>query len=72
MILFSVISFFYREEEGSGQFHKDYHIIFVPRKSILCESKLKVRVHSCILSVLPLLSYLQNNIFCFPDVFFSG
>jgi len=31
-----------REEESGGHFRKDFHIFFVPRKSLLCEKKLKV------------------------------
>ena len=33
--------FFDREEESAG-FRKEFHIFFVPRKSLLCERKLKV------------------------------
>ena len=45
---FSVVIFngcflvFHREEESAG-FRKEFHIFFVPRKSLLCEKKLKVR-----------------------------
>jgi len=32
----------HREEDSGGRFRKDFHIFFVPRKSLLCEKKLKV------------------------------
>ena len=31
-----------RTEEASGRFHIEFHIFFVPRKSLLCEKKLTV------------------------------
>jgi len=35
---------FFREEAGaSSPFKKSFHIVFVPRRSVLCEKKLKVR-----------------------------
>ena len=37
-----MVSCLYREEESAGHFRKDFHIFFVPRKSLLCEKKLKV------------------------------
>lgn len=36
------VCFLCREEETGGHFRKDFHIFFVPRKSLLCEKKLKV------------------------------
>ena len=33
--------FFCFREDQKGGFRKEYHIIFVPRKSLLCEKKLK-------------------------------
>lgn len=33
-----------RTEEMQGRFRKEYHIFFVPQRTLLCEQKLKVRV----------------------------
>lgn len=38
------IPYWFFREEHKGGFRKEYHIIFVPRKSLLCEKKLKVNL----------------------------
>lgn len=41
-----------KEEEASGPFHKEFHIFFVPRKSLLCEKRLKeLGVHGSFTSI---------------------
>ena len=40
-IVFILLPFLYFREDQKGGFRKEYHIIFVPRKSLLCEKKLK-------------------------------
>ena len=37
------MSYFVSSEETKAGYKKEFHLIFVPRKSLLCEKKLKVK-----------------------------
>ena len=40
-LFLTLLRMYYREEESGGS-RKEFHIFFVPRKSLLCEKRLKV------------------------------